>query len=435
MAEKEAIKAMQDFHIDDDRSVASSQRTKRSRSRHPSGRSHYARSRGSDDHDQLSIASEEDSAYVPASSLVRRHTQPDMAVKELPPRPMPSRSKTDTNIDMDLAYGDYNEGALAPRELDPPAPFPQPNNQQLQKIEDPELNGLVGKAQWLLEEADCLHHSAQTTMAHLEKHPDAMAAVALTLAEISNLIVKATPAALSMLKSAAPAVFGLLASPQFLIAAGVGIGATVVMFGGYKIIKQIQATTTGNSIEAPKESPKQEQGDNADEMMEINTECLSHVEMWRRGVADAEYNSSRSPKVEGEFITPTAAAMSGIDVTTARMSKDPRFKFDDDASTTSSRRSHRSRLSRREKKPESTSRSKAPSSVASGGSTKSRSKAKSPSRTPSRAPSKTPSKAPTRTYSKHESRSKESSKDVSKDSSNDKNKPKRSSKLRMMFTT
>lgn len=424
---------MQDFHIDDDRSVASSQRSKKSRTRHPSGRSHYARSRGSD-HDQLSIASEEDSAYVPASSLVRRHTQPDMAVKDLPPRPMPSRSKTDTNIDMDLAYGDYNEGALAPRELDPPAPFPQPNNQQLQKIEDPELNGLVGKAQWLLEEADCLHHSAQTTMAHLEKHPDAMAAVALTLAEISNLIVKATPAALSMLKSAAPAVFGLLASPQFLIAAGVGIGATVVMFGGYKIIKQIQATTTGNSIEAPKESPEQEQGDNADEMMEINTECLSHVEMWRRGVADAEYNSSRSPKVEGEFITPTAAAMSGIDVTTARMSKDPRFKFDDDATTTSSRRSHRSRLSRREKKPESTSRPKAPSSVASGGSTKSRSKAKSPSRAPSRAPSKTPSKAPSRTYSKHESRSKESSKDVSKDSSNDKNKPKRSSKLRMMFT-
>lgn len=429
MAEREAIKAMQDFHIDDDRSVASSQRSKRSKSRHHSGRSHHAHGRG--DYDQRSIASlEEDSLYAPASNLVRHRTQPEMAVREPPHRRMPSRSKTDTNIDMDLAYGDYNEGALARREPDAPAPLPQPDNMQLQKIEDPELNGLVGKAQWLLEEADCLHHSAQTTMAHLERHPDAMAAVALTLAEISNLIVKATPAALSMLKSAAPAVFGLLASPQFLIAAGVGIGVTVVMFGGYKIIKQIQASATGNSIEAPQKGPEQGQADNNDELMEINTECLSHVEMWRRGVADAEYNNTRGAKVEGEFITPTAATMSGIDVTTARMSKDPRFKFDDDTSVASSRRSHRSRLSRREKKPESTTRSKAPPSVASGGSSRSRSKARSPSR----APSKAPTKVPTRTYSKHESRSKESSKESPKESSNDKNKPKRSSKLRMMFT-
>ena len=68
-----------------------------------------------------------------------------------------------------------------------------------------------------------------------------MAAVALTLAEISNLVTKMAPGALMAVKTSAPTVFAILAAPEFLIAVGVGVGLTVVAFGGYKIIKKIKA--------------------------------------------------------------------------------------------------------------------------------------------------------------------------------------------------
>jgi hypothetical protein len=182
---------------------------------------------------------------------------------------------------MDLAYGDYHHSALER------SPYPQEGN----------LGGLVKKAKQLLVEADCAKHSVSATIAHLQKHPEAMAAVALTLAEISNLASKMAPGALAALRSNAPGVFALLASPQFMIAAGVGLGITVVMFGGYKIIKQIKAASDAKH-------------DGMDEMMRLNTD-LSHVENWRRGVADIEARSVGT-SVDGEFITPTAAAMSGI---------------------------------------------------------------------------------------------------------------------------
>jgi hypothetical protein len=82
-----------------------------------------------------------------------------------------------------------------------------------------------------------------------------------------------------------------------MIAAGVGIGVTIVMFGGYKIIKQIKAA--GNANE-----------ESMDEMMRLNTDVGS-VERWRRGVANIEATSVGT-SVDGEFITPKAAAMSGI---------------------------------------------------------------------------------------------------------------------------
>lgn len=336
---------------------------------------------------------------------------------------MTGRSRSDAQVDMDLAYGDFHPSALERQ--------PSAQDGQLQKIDDPELNGLVGRAQWLLEEANCVHHTATNTIAHLQKNPDAMAAVALTLAEISNLATKMAPAALSAFKAAAPSVFALLASPQFLIAAGVGLSATIVMFGGYKIIKHMQGG--GNKeMSAPPGAPPgvppgAEPQEPMDDMMEINTECLSSVEMWRRGVADAEAFSVGT-SVDGEFITPTAAAMSGIDVTTARMTRDPRFKFDDDASMASSRRSRRSRAprgtsrySRMEPMPESYVGSR-------GGEAKSffGGASKAPSKAPSRVPSKAPSKAPSRAPSKAESRYSE--KEVKPE------KKKRSSRLRLMFT-
>lgn len=414
IAEEQALRALQTYTIDDSPSVAPSRRSHRS---HRTSRSHHhrhGRPPSQYEQDLHSVVSRPDSHYGRPGDMVRRHTHHDIGVREPDGRPATSRSKSDAHIDMDLAYGDFHPSVLTRQPTHPPAG-------QLQKLDDPELNGLVDRAQWLLEEAHCVQHSATATIAHLQKNPDAMAAVALTLAEISNLASKMAPAALSALKTAAPTVWALLASPQFLIAAGVGLGVTVVMFGGYKIIKQIQSAGGGGGDDSM-EPPQRGQPMSMDDMIEFNPDCLSGVEMWRRGVADAEAESVGT-SVDGEFITPTAAAMSGIDVTTARMTRDPRFKFDDDRSTASSRRSRRSRArgsSRahtRVDEPRSTrsffGRSKAPSQAPS----------RAPSKSASKAPSRAPSHAPSRAESRHSSKEHKP-----------KEKTKRSSRLRLMFT-
>ncbi|KAL4804479.1 hypothetical protein BDV18DRAFT_31708 [Aspergillus unguis] len=408
IAEREALRALQNYTIDDSPSVASS---RRSRSRHHSGRSqHHGRSRGKSVYEQdlHSSAPRAESHYGPSGDMVRRHTHHDIYARQPEDRPPTARSKSDAHVDMDLAYGEFHPSAIAKR--------PSRKDQQIQSIDDPELSGLVTRAQWLLEEANCVQHTATATISHLQKNPDAMAAVGLTLAEISNIAGKMAPSALTMLKTAAPTVWALLASPQFLIAAGVGLTATIVMFGGYKIVKQLQ--------QSPGEQPQpismepQSNSRQMDEMLEFNTDCLSSVEMWRRGVADAEAQSVAT-SVDGEFITPKAAAMSGIDVTTARMSRDPRFKFDDDESVASSRRSHRSRAPR-------SSRSRAPTRVDTRPESVFTSKTK-PSKAPSRAPSKAPSRAPSKGPSAVESEY------FIKDRK-PKEKKKRSSRLRLMFT-
>ena len=190
---------------------------------------------------------------------------------------MRSMSSPDT-IDMDLAYG----------EIPPPLP--------VARIEDEnELKGLVGKVKMLLEEANCVHYSVSAIIASLQKDPDAMAAVALTLAEISNVVSKMAPGVLIAMKGSAPAVFALLASPQFLIAAGVGVGVTIVALGGYKIIKKIKAK---NSEEDP----------GMEEMLEFGGD-VNRIDNWRRGIAEVEEQSTGT-SVDGEFITPRAAALS-----------------------------------------------------------------------------------------------------------------------------
>lgn len=220
---------------------------------------------------------------------------------------------------MDLAYGDFHPSAPA-------------KPQKPQAIEDKELRNLVSRTERLLDEANCLQHTATATISHLQKNPEAMAAVALTLAEISNLARKMAPGALAALRTSAPAVWALLASPQFLIAAGVGLGVTVVAFGSYKIIKRIQSSKDEGAV-----NPR-----GSEDMVELNTECLSHVEQWRRGVADAGAESVGT-SVEGEFITPTAAAMSRLDLNSAGKSRHCRPKSWAGESMGSSRRSRRLR--------------------------------------------------------------------------------------------
>jgi hypothetical protein len=158
-----------------------------------------------------------------------------------------------------------------------------------------ELKATMTKLDHLLLEAQCVQHSATAIIANLQANPEAMAAVALTLAELSTLLSKMSPGILGALKASSPAIFALLASPQFLIAGGVAIGVTVVMFGGFKIIKKIQA-----SNEARKEANR------VDEAMVFDGFEMGSIESWRRGIAEVEAQSV-STSVDGEFITPEAA--------------------------------------------------------------------------------------------------------------------------------
>jgi len=201
------------------------------------------------------------------------------------------RSRSADDIDMDLAYGELPPDLVVAR-----------------KGDEAELKGLVGTVTRLLDEAKCVQYSVTAIIANLQKNPEAMAAVALTLAEISNIVTKMSPGAVMAMKGSAPAVFALLASPQFLIAAGVGVGVTIVAFGGYKIIKKIKAKHV-----------KEEVG--VDEMLEIGGD-FKRIENWRRGISEAEERSVGT-SVEGEFITPMAANLSRLNLQEER-SRDSR---------------------------------------------------------------------------------------------------------------
>lgn len=219
---------------------------------------------------------------------------------------------------MDLAYGD----------IPPPLPVARVD-------EEAEFKGLVGKVKMMLEEADCLQYSVTAIIASLQKNPDAMAAVALTLAEISNIASKMAPGVLVAMKGSAPAVFALLASPQFLIAAGVGVGVTIVALGGYKIIKKIKAKNAEHDPEM-------------DEMIEIGGN-VNGIDNWRRGIAEVE-EQSIGTSVDGEFITPEAAALSNLSLNDVG-SKRPRRKHRSsktvrDLDSTSGKGSHSSKSSK-----------------------------------------------------------------------------------------
>ncbi|CAK7245235.1 MAG: hypothetical protein STHCBS139747_006808 [Sporothrix thermara] len=139
-------------------------------------------------------------------------------------------------------------------------------------------------------------------------HPEAAAAVALTLAELSALLSKLSPAFLGAVKGGSPAVFALLASPQFLIGTSIAVGVTVILFGGWKIVKRISEVRTARedaklAFESADQAKAQQQpnmgsgpvpalaASNApalcpeayDEALVLEEE-LSTIESWRRGI-------------------------------------------------------------------------------------------------------------------------------------------------------
>ena len=208
--------------------------------------------------------------------LARRYTDgPDLQHHRSITPTQPRRASYE-DIDMDLAYG----------ELPPPLP-PRNYNDEV------ELRAKMSGLQRLLDEFNCLQHSFSATIEKLQKNPDALAAVALTLAEISNLASKMAPGALMTMKTSFPTIIALLASPEFAIAIGVGVGVTIIAFGGYKIIKKINGKKNALLAEGGA-------GVETDELREID-----RIENWRRGIAEVEAESMGT-SVDGEFITPRA---------------------------------------------------------------------------------------------------------------------------------
>ncbi|KAL9604664.1 MAG: hypothetical protein Q9219_000384 [cf. Caloplaca sp. 3 TL-2023] len=284
--EKKARRALKGFAIEDDISSKTSKHSSGSKhsQRRPSSHRYFSDSVATSGLDRVvsppssPLKLQQDSVSSPTSprrTLTRRHTNFDGVLKS----PSITRSQSSPcDIDMDLAYGD----------VPPPLEVARAD-------EEVELKGLVSKVKMMLDEAECLQYSATSIISTLQKDPDAMAAVALTLAEISNIVSKMAPGALMALKGSSPAVFALLASPQFMIAAGVGVGITVVALGGYKIIKKIK-------------SKHVEEDPGMDELLEIGGH-VSRIDNWRRGIAEVEAESIGT-SVDGEFITPQAAALS-----------------------------------------------------------------------------------------------------------------------------
>lgn len=211
--------------------------------------------------------------------LTRRHTEGTQLYRKTDG----SRRASMDDIDMDLAYGDY---------LVQPGP-------ESKREDELELQEKMSGLQRLLDEGNCIQHSVTAMIDNLQKNPEALAAVALTLAEISNLVAKLGPGALMTMKSSFPVIIALLASPQFAIAAGVGVGVTIIAFGGYKIIKKIKARDEHRLLESG--------ADDADRPVEEMDELreIDHIERWRRGIADEQANSLGT-SVDGMFVTPQA---------------------------------------------------------------------------------------------------------------------------------
>ncbi|KAL2144236.1 hypothetical protein VTI28DRAFT_9447 [Corynascus sepedonium] len=258
------------------------------------------------------------SPYAETAPRDMQFSRPTLAIAAPPPgesetgpekqRQLVHRPRSDPvlakkkSIDMNLAYGDIPPDLESRIDLDPA----HDDDSASPGVEDPEeakALSLMDRIEEYLDQAHCVQHTASSMIENLQRNPDAAAAVALSLAELSALIGKMSPAFLTFLKGGSPAVFALLASPQFLIGAGVAVGVTVVMFGGWKIVKSIKDTAAAKTLEAPLEMrampaplPAAAAADKAlpplpaapssyDEALVLrDVEELSSIETWRRGI-------------------------------------------------------------------------------------------------------------------------------------------------------
>ncbi|UKZ61551.1 uncharacterized protein TrAtP1_002812 [Trichoderma atroviride] len=247
---------------------------------------------------------------------------PPMALQKVQPR-MVGRTRSDTEIeaqkrfsmgsDLHLAYGDIPPDLADRVDLDKHTAYSDEptlydEEQQLQHIEGEreQAEQLIHKIENLLDEASCAQHSATAIITHLQERPDAAAAVALTLAELSGIIMKLSPGFAAILKGSSPAIFALLASPQFLIGTGIAVGVTVVMFGGWKIVQRIaqgggaKKSMAYEAAAAPAPLPQIDNGVDEAIVLETVEVDISSIDTWRRGIT-TEFEAA-----DIELMTPDA---------------------------------------------------------------------------------------------------------------------------------
>lgn len=188
----------------------------------------------------------------------------------LPPRRRSEPELTGArDLDMNLAYGNVPPDLAERVDLD------QPDDGRAQR--------LVRRVEGMLDEAHCLQHSALAMIRSLQEKPETAAQVALTLADLSSALARLSPSLLGALRGGSPAVFALLASPQFLVGTGIAVGVTVVMFGGWRIVKKVAEARAPREVGA--------------------LDALASIETWRRGIPTAWAGAESA---DLELITPEA---------------------------------------------------------------------------------------------------------------------------------
>ncbi|ROV95513.1 hypothetical protein VPNG_08935 [Cytospora leucostoma] len=234
-------------------------------------------------------------------------------------------------VDMNLAYGDVPPDLASRTDLGPDTQVDVEPEIVVEGEANKEAQArtIMERIEALLDEAECVHHTATSIIDHLQRKPEAAAAVALLLAELSTLLKAISPGFLGVVKGGFPVIFALLASPQFLIGVGVAVGVTVVCFGGWKIVKHIREAKAAGARE--KAAAFEMQGGQqpatampynpdaagsqpaaSDDALVLEEE-LGSIEAWRRGIApgdDEDGDGVAGSVVESadlELITPQAA--------------------------------------------------------------------------------------------------------------------------------
>lgn len=279
-------------------------------------------------------------ALVPRhSSGVMHHVASESDLSTIRPTPPPKDKKKKKEIDMNLAYGNIPPDLASRTDLGPVTKAEEERaaaDAELKRQQ--EARTLMARIDTILDEAEAVQHSATSIIDHLQRKPEAAAAVALMLAELSTLLKTLGPGFLSVVKGGSPAIFALLASPQFLVAVGVTVGVTVVCFGGWKIVKRIKEAkavaaerdASAQAFEMQDHQPQQyvprssgqsgfEAGSryggapppSEDDALVLEEE-LSTIETWRRGIVpseadDEELARSIAESADLELITPDAA--------------------------------------------------------------------------------------------------------------------------------
>lgn len=288
--------------------------------------------------------------HAPTAPVSRTASDPSLCTT--------ASKKKKKEIDMNLAYGNIPPDLASRTDLGPVTPAEEQDAARLEEVKrEQEARTLMNRIDTLLDEAECVQHTATNIFDHLQRKPEAAAAVALLLAELSTLLKTMSPGFLGIVKGGSPAIFALLASPQFLIGVSVAVGVTVICFGGWKIIKRMQAAkalaadkqASAQAFEMQEQAPYPAEGQSSfqreagnaygppgpgsyDDALVLDEE-LSTIETWRRGITPSIADTESS--VDLELITPEAVKSVRGDAMSIRTARTHR--------SSKSHRSHRSR--------------------------------------------------------------------------------------------